>query len=116
MKRRGHPRGIFLMDLMIALVMATALLMAMTVAVSALTRDERQMADTRAAARRLEMALAALQSGRAADAGVTIQRLPADPVGGEVWVRVSLPAPRDGTGQSLVGLVPSGHVPEGGAR
>jgi hypothetical protein len=52
-----------LMDIMLALFIAVALLMSLAAAVAKLHRSERQMADSRAASRRLEQALISLQSG-----------------------------------------------------
>ena len=70
--RRPRPRGIFMTDLIVALVIALALLMAMTVAASALQRGERELAQARGAARQLETALWTLQTGGKPDASVSI--------------------------------------------
>ena len=120
MQPKRQRRGIFLMDLLVAMAMAIALLMAMTVAISTLHRGERRLAESRAGTRRLEAALWTLQAGGVPDAQVAVERLPGDRPDRRVWVRVSLPATQEraaaGPGQSLVGLVPAERLPEGGGR
>jgi len=103
-----------LMDIMVALFIAAALLMSLAAAVGKLHRSQRQMADSRAATRRLEQALIALQAGAAPDPQLQIERLP-DNLPGRVWVRLSLPALPgiDQPRPSLVGLVPAANIPGG---
>ena len=123
--------GFMLMDLMVALLIAGALLMSLTAAVGKLHRSERQMAESRAAARRLEQALIALQTGPATaasrppveanaapgtlDPDVHVERLPGT-LAGRVWVRLSVPVGAPGIAQprvSLVGLIPAANAPGG---
>ena len=107
-KPRRRARGIFMTDLLIALAMAFALLMAVTAAISAVDRGERQLSETRTAARQLEAALWTMQSGGTAPADVTIEPLPGPRANGQVWVRVSIaPASGHGVRPNLTGLVPA---------
>jgi hypothetical protein len=106
-------------ELILAMLIATALLMSLVIAIGKLHGAELQLADSRAAARRLESALVALQSGGAADPDLQIERLPGA-VAGHAWVRLSLPprAPGSAPGNtppraSLVGLIPADKAPGG---
>jgi len=113
MKAAKHKRrrGFFMIDGTVAIVIATALLISFTIAVGGFRRAERRLADDRAAARRLEDNLLALQHGDKADPDLPVERLPGA-VGSNAWVRISTPA-----GQkpqiSLVGLVPAEKAPGG---
>jgi type II secretory pathway pseudopilin PulG len=123
-RRRG--RGFMLLDMMLAMGIATAVLLSLSVAVGTFRRAERRMADARALDRRLETALLTLQSGGKADPDLLIERLGEGP-DHRAWVRVSLrsaappAAPPTGpeagraatnpvlplSSASLVGLVPA---------
>lgn len=110
MTRTGHwrrPRGFFLMDITVGLVIAAALLLALSVSVGRLHRAQQQMAHSREAARRLEESLLRLQNGGKLDQRIQFERLSDGPAG-HVWVRLSLPpaAPSEQP-SSLVGLIPA---------
>jgi hypothetical protein len=102
-----------MLDGTMAILIATALLVSFGVAVGGFRRAERKLADDRAAARRLEDNLLALQRGEKAEPELPVERMPGT-VAGSVWVRISTPA-----GQkpqiTLVGLVPADRAP-GGAQ
>ena len=90
--RRPAPRAFFLIDLIMAVAMASALIISFSVAIGSLRHAQRRMADQRAAVRRLDQALLVLQSGGNADPQLQIERL-ADGPADCVWVRVSFPPP-----------------------
>jgi hypothetical protein len=112
---RSVPRAFLLMDLLMAVTIAAAVLLSLSVAVGTLHRAQRQMAQQRADARRLELALFTLQSGGKADPDFQMERL-ADAPANHVWVRLSLRqlAPNANAARaSLVGLVPADKAPGG---
>jgi hypothetical protein len=97
------------MDLLLAVTIAAAILLSLSLAVGTLHRAQQQMAQQRADARRLESALFTLQSGGKAAPEFQIERL-ADAPANRAWVRLSLrqPAPNANAARaSLVGLVPA---------
>jgi hypothetical protein len=104
-----------LMDLMVALGMATALILMVALSVGALHRAERRLADARATNRHLEEAMLTLQNGGGLDPAVNVERLGTGPANG-VWVRLTLreSTPASPVRAALVGLVPAdkaGGVP-----
>ncbi len=111
LKRPAARRGIFMVDAVVGITIAVALLISFSIAVGSLHKGERKLADERAAARRLEDNLIALQTGGKADPALPLERLPGS-VAGKAWVRISTPA-----GQmphtSLVGLIPADQAPGG---
>ncbi len=109
---RRSARAFMFMDLMIALTIATAVLLSLSVALGTYRRAERGMADARADYRRLEQGLLTLQTGGTLDTELRAERLGTGPAN-RVWVRLSLPKsalPRNQNGISLVGLVPADKV------
>jgi hypothetical protein len=116
--RHFAPRAFLMVDLLMAVSIAAAVLLALSVAVGTLHRAQRQMYQQRADARRLEAALFTLQSGGKADPQLQLERLAAAAPPNRVWVRLSLPQPTpngNAARASLVGLVPADKAP-GGAR
>ena len=111
---RRQRRGIFILDATIGLVIIAALATALAVALTQYRRADRQLSDTRAAARLCERALADLSTGLkpAADARMHWKLLPMkDAPAGYAWVEV---AATSETGRvSLVGLVPASAAGEG---
>ena len=87
------PRAFMLMDLVVALMIAVALLMSLTAAVAKLHRSERQMADSRAATRRLEQALIALQSVTRASRPPAEADPAATPAAPQTSIEASAPRP-----------------------
>jgi hypothetical protein len=77
------------MDLMMALAIATAVLLSLSVAMGAFRRAERGMADARADYRRLEQGLLTLQTGGTLAPDLRSERLGDGPAN-HVWVRLSL--------------------------
>jgi hypothetical protein len=105
---RASGRGFFLVDLVMALVLSLALLVAMAEAVTRLHWAQRELAFTRASMRQLEHAALALQAGEAPEKDIKVERLSTAP-NGKVWVRISSgewPA----KGQSLIALVPADNA------
>jgi hypothetical protein len=132
-RRPGRAAPAFLMvDLLMAVAIAGALILSLGVAVGTFRRAERRMTDTRAANRRLEQALLTLQAGGTADPELQIERLTNGP-GNRVWVRlavrqgapggqpVGVEPPREMDNRpggpplraTLVGLVPADKAPGG---
>ena len=112
---RRSPRAYMMIELILAMLIAAALLMSLVAAVGKLHRAERQMADSRAATRRLEAALVALQAGGTADPDLQIERLPGG-TADRVWVRLSMRLNEPTVVQpraSLVGLIPAAKAPGG---
>jgi hypothetical protein len=104
-----------MIELLVALLIAMALLISLIVAVGKLHRAERQMADSRAATRRLEAAFVTLQSGGTADPDLLMERLPGGSAD-RAWVRLSMRLNEPTATQthaSLVGLIPAAQAPGG---
>lgn len=101
-----RSRGFLLMDTLMGIAIATALLMAMTAAVIHQDRAERHLAAVRAAARSAESALLSLQDGQTPPDART-QRLPDPAPPGQTWIRLTVPASGDLPAASLTGLVPT---------
>ena len=98
-----------LLDMMMALGIATAVLLSLSVAVGTFRRAERRMADARALDRRLETALLTLQAGGRADPDLRVERL-GDGPGQRVWVRLSV-GPGAAPAVSQTGPEPAGPAP-----
>jgi type II secretory pathway pseudopilin PulG len=108
MNRRPHyprpsPRGFLVLDTVAGILLAGFLLTVMTVAVVKQTRRERELSETRAAARAAETAMLALESGAPLPAGAHLTRLPEPPLGPRQWVQISATAGAHTF--ALVGLV-----------
>jgi len=112
MRIRSTRPGFMMLDSLLAVLIATALLISLTIAIGTMRRSERRMADDRAASRRLEDAMTALQTSGKIDAGIQREDLPGAPAG-YTWVRLTIPAQPRQPAVSLVGLVPQ-HQAEGG--
>jgi hypothetical protein len=114
--RNPGRRAFMMVDLLLAVSIAAAVLLSLSVAVATLHRAQRQMAQQRADARRLEAALFTLQTGGNIDPQCQIERLAANAPPNRAWVRVSLPKNTPGANSgraSLVGLVPADKTPGG---
>jgi len=100
-----RARGFLLMDMTMALMIGTVVLVSTLAAVAHVRQAETKLAATRATMRRLEAGLFALRVGENVDPGLKLERLPGT-IDVFTWVRIST-----GTGQtpraSLVGLVPA---------
>jgi type II secretory pathway pseudopilin PulG len=107
-KHQKAPRGILVMDVVWGILLAMALLMAMTVAVVKQSRAERQLSATRAASRTAEEALLALETGQRVPPGTTVEKIAADAPRGRAWVRVKVSG--HGAAGELVGLVKADAV------
>lgn len=103
-------RGLMVLDVVWGIVLATALLMALTVAVVKQDKAQLQRARARAASRAAEDALLALQAHQPLPPGATVEHLADAAPAGHTWIRVHVTT--DGRPASLVGLITS----EPGAR
>jgi hypothetical protein len=104
-------RAFMLLDMVLAVGIATVLLISLSVAVGTHRRAERRMAEARAVNRQLEAGLLALQSGGKADPDLRVERLGNGP-DNRVWVRVALRqgAPAIATGPEPGNLPPAGRI------
>jgi hypothetical protein len=112
---KGGGRGFLLVDLVVAITIAGAVIASLAVAVGTLRRAERRMDGARADCRRLEESLLALQSGGKAEGDLQVERLGEGPAH-RVWVRLSLRRGAPGeppAGATLVGLIPADQAPGG---
>jgi hypothetical protein len=91
------------MDVLWGTILATALLMMLTVSVVRQTKAQKQLTRDRTASRAAEDALLALQAGEPLPAGATMDKLPDAAPAGRTWIRVH--ATFEGRPADLVGLV-----------
>lgn len=106
MKRR-RTSGFLVMEMVVALLMITALVTAVVMALAHQRRAERQLQTRRADYRQAEAAADALAAGQPAPAGAQVEWLPdASPVSDRAWARITMGSAR------LVTLAPHG----GGGR
>jgi type II secretory pathway pseudopilin PulG len=112
---RDRRRGYFLMDTIIGLVLAGVLGTILVVAISRGGTAERRLADNAAATRIAQRAMFALHDGKSVPtdfAGATVWVKPAEggaKVEGRSWVEVTVQY--RGRQASLIGLVPQGGAP-----
>jgi type II secretory pathway pseudopilin PulG len=114
---RGRRRGYMLLDAVMGLAMVGILTTALVVAINRQHRAEQKLADSRAAVRLAERALAEMQASGKAPARDERTRIEVRLVDGgvdgrdQVWVEV-IAASGDSTA-TLLGLVPRSAIPEG---
>ena len=92
-----------LMDVIWGIVLATAVLMMLTVAIVKQSKAQTQLARDRTATRAAEDALLALQCGDPLPAGATLEKLPDPAPAGHTWIRLHVTD--NGRPAELVGLI-----------
>lgn len=104
---REGAAAFMLTEMAFSLAIALVLLMVFSASVAKLRGAERQLADERAAQRRLEGVLLTMQNGGKVEEGVAVERLVTAAPAGRMWVRVSTDAGIKKMKESIVGLVPA---------